>query len=79
MGVPVNGGQERHVGRVALVKGEIVVRGGLTTGLRGRVAGETRGITAIAQIRQLLERLRAEEPLAAPSPPVLKVGECERA
>ena len=74
MRVPFNGGQERHVGRVALVKGEIVVRGDLKTGLRGRVAGETRGITAIAQIRQLLERLRAEEPLAAPSPPGAQSG-----
>jgi hypothetical protein len=46
MRVPVNGGQERHVGRVALVKGEIVVRGDLKTGLRGRVAGEIRRIPA---------------------------------
>ena len=30
-------------------------------------------------MRQRLERLRAEEPLAAPSPPVLKVGEFKRA
>ena len=66
-------------GDVDLTKGEIVVRGDLRTGLKGRVAGETRRIPIIAEMRQLLEHMRAEEPLTAASIKVLKVGECQRA
>ena len=66
-------------GDVDLAKGEIVVRGDLKTGLKGRVAGETRRIPIITEMRQLLERLRAEEPHTSVSTRVLKVGECQRA
>lgn len=66
-------------GDVDLAKGEIIVRGDLKTGLKGRVVGETRRVPIITEMRQLLERLRAENSLTVDSARVLKVGECQRA
>ncbi len=61
-------------GDVDLAKGEIIVRGDLKTGLKGRVVGETRRVPIITEMRQLLERLHTENSLTMDSARVLKVA-----
>ena len=66
-------------GDVDLAKGEIIVRGDLKTGLKGRVVGETRRVPIIAEMRQLLERLQAANPVTVDATRVLCVRECQKA
>jgi integrase len=58
------------------VRGKIVVRGDPETGTKN---SEIREVPMIPDMRQLLERLRAEGPDIQPSDPVMKVRECQEA
>lgn len=57
-----------------LDKGQIIVRGDPETGTKG---GEIRRVPMIADMRQLLERLRANRPDAKPTDTVMRVRECQ--
>ena len=59
-------------------KGQIILRGP-ETGLKNRKAGEVRFVPMIADMRQLLERLRQERPDAKPEDFVMEVRECQKA
>jgi integrase len=57
-------------------KEEIVVRGHPETGTKN---SEVRHVPMIPDMRQLLERLRAEQPDETPDKPVMRVNECQGA
>lgn len=57
-------------------KGEIIVRGDPVTGTKNWT---TRRVPMIPDMRKLLERLKAENPDAMPSHPVMRVRECQKA
>lgn len=56
--------------------GEIIVRGDVATGTKNWTV---RRVPMIAEMRALLERLRAEQPEAKPDAPVMAVRECQKA
>ena len=58
------------------VRGKIVVRGDPETGTKN---SEIREVPMIPDMRQLLERLRAERPEEPPDTPVMCVRECQKA
>jgi integrase len=58
------------------VRGKIVVRGDPATGTKN---SEIREVPMIPDMRQLLERLRAERPDIQSSDPVMRVRECQKA
>lgn len=60
-------------------KGRITLRGHPDTGLKNRKAGEIRIVPMIADMRQLLERLRQDRPEAKPEHHVMEVRECQKA
>jgi integrase len=57
-------------------KGEIVVRGDAETGTKN---WSVRRVPMIPEMKELLERLRAERPDATPAEPVMRVKECLQA
>jgi integrase len=57
-------------------KGEIIVRGDPITGTKNWTV---RRVPMIPDMRKLLERLKAENPDAMPSHPVMRVRECQKA
>jgi integrase len=57
-------------------KGEIIVRGDPVTGTKNWTI---RRVPMIPDMRKLLERLKAENPDALPSHPVMRVRECQKA
>ena len=59
-------------------RGEIIVRGHPDTGLKGRLAGESRIVPMIPDMRKLLERMRAERPEESLETPVMRVWECQK-
>lgn len=59
-------------------RGLITVRGNPETGLKARMAGENRIVPMIADMRNLLERIRAERPEEKPDSPVMQVWECQK-
>ena len=59
-------------------RGEIVVRGNPTTGLKARQAGEFRIVPMIPDMRKLLERMRSERPDESDETPVMRVWECQK-
>jgi integrase len=60
-------------------RGKIVVSGEPDTGLKGRHAGESREVPMIADMRQLLERMRAGRPDKPQTEKVTRVSECQKA
>ncbi len=57
---------------------QITVRGHPETGLKNRKPGEVRRVPMINEMKQLLERLRAERPQAKNSDNVMAVNECQK-
>lgn len=60
-------------------RGKIIVNGEPETGLKGRHAGENREVPMIADMRQLLERMRATRPDEPATAAVTRVHECQKA
>lgn len=59
--------------------GRIVLRGHPETGLKGRLAGESRTVPMIGDMRHLLDRLRRERTKVKPTDFVMEVRECQKA
>ena len=60
------------------VRGEIKVNGPPATGLKGRLAGESRTVPMIPDMRKLLERIKTQRPNMLPTDPIMRVTECKR-
>lgn len=60
-------------------RGKITANGEPETGLKGRQAGESREVPMIPDMRQLLERMRAERPDEPATTSVTRVHECQKA
>ena len=58
-------------------RGKIMVSGSPETGLKGRNVGENRVVPMIAEMRQLLEKIKADR-APAPNSPVMSVFECKK-
>ena len=73
-------GEAKHITWVEcdFKRGEIIVRGDPETGLKGRQVGESRNVPMIPDMRNLLERMRAERPDEKPDTPVMRVFECQK-
>src|SRR6185369_9584977 len=59
-------------------KGEIILRGHPETGLKNRRPGEVRRVPMIREMRELLEKLRAQSPNAHATDMVMQVKECQK-
>jgi integrase len=59
-------------------KNQITVRGHPETGLKNRRPGEIRIVPMLPEMKELLERLRAERPEEDPTESVMKVRECQK-
>ncbi len=57
---------------------EITVRGHPETGLKARIVGESRIVPMIPDMKNLLERMRAERPNESPETSVMRVWECQK-
>lgn len=60
-------------------RNQITVRGHPETGLKNRKPGEVRRVPMIADMKQLVQRLRDERPDAQPGDAVMQVAECQKA
>ena len=60
-------------------RGKIIVNGEPETGLKGQHAGENREVPMIADMRQLLESMRAARRDESPTTSVTRVHECQKA
>jgi integrase len=58
-------------------RGKIIVSGSPETGLKGRQVGQNRVVPMIAEMRQLLEKIKADQS-PAPNSPVMSVFECKK-